>query len=712
MSFTAEKLYALLPAVYRSRDAEQNDRLKAFLAVFAEQVAGLEESAEQLYDDQFIETCAEWVAPYIGDLIGYRTIHGVAPEVASRRREVANTIAYRRRKGTASMLEQLARDVTGWDARVVEFFQLVGWTQWITNHLRQESVYAPNMREWETLERLGTPFETVSHTVDVRRIATRGGKYNIPNIGVFLWRIDDYPLTDSPAVKVDPADPHRFRFSPLGHDQQLYTFPVAEDEITHIAEPINVPDPISRRVLHENLKRYYGPDRSVFISVGTGPGSEVDIGDVIVCNLSDDGPGWAHPPQTQVAIDPVLGRIYFPTTQPGPAETVYVRFRYGFGANLGGGEYERGDTLDRDLEPVQPITAPAAIQPVIDAVVNGGAVEIQDSGRYEESLSIQQDAGRLELRSVNNRRPTIVLSSEMTIEGADETEITLNGLLIAGEALRIPASATNGLRKLTIRHCTLVPGLALGPDGSPLFADSPSLIVEQPGVKVEIEHSILGGIRAVEGTEVSVSDSIVDATSETGIAYADPAVDGGGPAPTVEEAAGGTLSLENVTVIGKVSAKLFEYVSNTIFQARLGQADVWTTPVRSERKQAGCVRFSFLPEGARTPRRYRCQPELAIRQAIAAALDKDPLLDLAAKASIAIGVRDRVHPLFNELRYGTAAYCLLRPSCPEEIGVGADDESEMGAFHGVYAPQREINLKIRLEEYLRFGLEAGIFYVA
>jgi hypothetical protein len=28
----------------------------------------------------------------------------------------------------------------------------------------------------------------------------------------------------------------------------------------------------------------------------------------------------------------------------------------------------------------------------------------------------------------------------------------------------------------------------------------------------------------------------------------------------------------------------------------------------------------------------------------------------------------------------------------------------------VFAPQRERDLRIRLQEYLRFGLEAGIFY--
>ena len=34
----------------------------------------------------------------------------------------------------------------------------------------------------------------------------------------------------------------------------------------------------------------------------------------------------------------------------------------------------------------------------------------------------------------------------------------------------------------------------------------------------------------------------------------------------------------------------------------------------------------------------------------------------------------------------------------------------MGALHHVYAPQRETNLHVRLEEYLRFGLEAGVIH--
>ena len=34
----------------------------------------------------------------------------------------------------------------------------------------------------------------------------------------------------------------------------------------------------------------------------------------------------------------------------------------------------------------------------------------------------------------------------------------------------------------------------------------------------------------------------------------------------------------------------------------------------------------------------------------------------------------------------------------------------MGATHELHQPQRETNLRLRLDEYLRFGLEAGFFY--
>ena len=194
---------------------------------------------------------------------------------------------------------------------------------------------------------------------------------------------------------------------------------------------------------------------------------------------------------------------------------------------------------------------------------------------------------------------------------------------------------------------------------------------------VEIDHSIVGGIRAHEDATVSITSSIVDATDPTGVAYS--AIDGVG--------AGGEIRVVSSTVIGKVHARVLRLVSNSILSARLADVDVWKFPVHAERRQDGCVRFSFVPLGSRTPRRYRCGP---------------------VNAADAL----RVQPQFTSERYGGPAYCQLGDRCAVEIRTGADDESEMGAFHDVFAPQRDTNLRIRLDEYLRFGLEAGVFHAS
>ena len=53
----------------------------------------------------------------------------------------------------------------------------------------------------------------------------------------------------------------------------------------------------------------------------------------------------------------------------------------------------------------------------------------------------------------------------------------------------------------------------------------------------------------------------------------------------------------------------------------------------------------------------------------------------------------------------------MRIATDEVIREGADDEGEIGVMHPLYQPQREANLRVRLDEYLRFGLHAGLFYV-
>jgi len=67
-------------------------------------------------------------------------------------------------------------------------------------------------------------------------------------------------------------------------------------------------------------------------------------------------------------------------------------------------------------------------------------------------------------------------------------------------------------------------------------------------------------------------------------------------------------------------------------------------------------------------------------------------------------------PSFVSDNYGNPHYAQLTLTTPKEIRAGAEDELEMGAWNFLLQPRREANLRLALDEYLRFGLEAGLFF--
>lgn len=704
MSLDERKIYDLLPVIYRIRDTEQGGPLKELISVIARQVAVLEENMEQLYDDQFIETCAEWVVPYIGDLIGIRNLSelkGTAVDqslkaILSRRAQVANTIAYRRRKGTAAVLEQLARDTTLWHARVVEFFRLLAATQYM-NHVRTGNITA-DIRHWESLKGLGTPFDSMMHTIDVRRIENNRGCYNIPNIGIFLWRLHAYPVSHAPAYQIDNT---RFFFNPLGTNMQLFNKPQVEGQITHIAEPVNLPVPLDRCTMNEHLNDYYGEGKGIFIE-------GINSSDILVADLSE----WQQPlgQGKKAVIDPVLGRIAFQEEQENPPA---VSYHYGFSMDMGGGEYERGATfynVQSEQEEVL-IRVPAdkaTIKKALNTLKTNGVIEITDNRLYRESLkkTLLKDQ-HIQIRAANGFRPVLVLDGDFLIKGDEGAELTLNGLLISGGRLCV----LGGLQCLRLHHCTLVPGISLkGADlpldtdtdtfNEPIHPDMESLRVESLNTFIEIDYSIIGGLRIIKGSGARIRNSIIDATSESRIAWAG----------LNDNDAGGDLYIENSTIIGKVYTSKINMASNSIFLSKLMVGDGWPAPVVSEVLQEGCMRFSYVPLKSLVPRRYNCQPTLAIQQRIDSLRRRSPASPQEIEG-IANEIEAWLKPGFTSLHYGDPGYCQLHATCPVEISRGADDEEEMGVFHNLLQQQRQTNLKISIEEYLRFALEAGIFYV-
>lgn len=728
---TRERLYELLPAIYRIRDVENGEALHALLTIMGDELARIEDDIAGLYDDWFIETCAEWVVPYIGDLLGVRGLHQLAEvDGFSTRAYVANTLRYRRRKGTAPVLEQLARDVTGWPACAVEFFERLATTQHL-NHVRLHSPATANLRQAATLELTGGALETVNHTAEVRNIVPTRGRYNIPNVGLFLWRLQPYFIQGvTPQPVTDPPD-GRYRFSPLGNDIPLFNRPRTETEIVHLAEEPDLPGPLRRRALYDALESLRlgqatqkpvasayldaSPALQVLVPNAQGVLTPIPAVEMLVCHL-EDIPGevdWRRPPATkeyagqalpiQVAVDPHSGRIAFP---PGvvPAD-IAVSYTYGFPADIGGGPYTRLETLAFDTGAGvfattvaqrgggEHVTLSDAIAAWATATEPAGVITVLDSATYAESLLIAMSAGRsLVIQAADGQRPLLRLQTAggapaaLIVTGADgdRTTLTLSGLWIEGGV----SVQTGSLELLRVLHCTLIPGWRVDAAGAALLPAQPSILAigPNPDFRLELVRTICGALHlAADSDGLTASDSIIDAFDPANVAYA--AQDG--------MRAGPPASFTRCTIHGEVRARQFDLISESII---LGRA-------LAEQRQVGCSRFSFLGEGSRAPRRHRCQPDLAL--AAYADAHSKTVDDLTAAEQRMVTLT--VTPTFTTTRFGQPATMQLSASCPPAITTGAEDGGEMGVFHLVQQTQRIANLRTALDEYLRVGLEAGVF---
>jgi hypothetical protein len=716
MSLDAQGLFALLPAIYRTRDAANGGALQALFAVIAAQAALVENNIEQLYDDQFIETCAAWAIPYIGDLIGYNSIYQTQLGVDSRA-EVANTIGYRRRKGTVIALEQVAADVTGRAAVVVEEFKRLIVNESM-RHPRPHHAATLDLRRGAALERLGTAFDTSNRTIDVRRIAPRPrvaahpdpvpldlalhgpGRFNIPDIAVYLWRWQSWQRLRAPAL---PIDAQRFRFSPLGIDAPLFSQPATPGKpFSNLTTRRGVPEPIRRGEFARQLTDFYGPSLMLYAD-----GIPVEVAQICCANLADrPGGAWCKVPAGKIAIDPELGRIQFAADLT-PPQSLRVTYSYGFPAAIGGGPYDRSAALANLVSASAGLFAVVGTAdfPTVEAAVAGwnaqppgssGIIVLPNFERFAVDLTganaVQLPAGSslviaaAEPVPAGGARDVIWNHACVTLEGTVEVisspgmaspsgepapagQLSINGLWIDGQ-LQIGGAAA----VVQIADTTLVPGLGAASPG--LSAGEPSIVVTAAETTLCLVRSISGPIAADAAGSSRICASIIDATSPCCVAYS--ATDGC--------SAGADLHIEDSTLIGKLHTRTLNLASNSIFVARRARHDPWSAAIWCNRRQVGCVRFCSLPADSITPRRYECLPP-----------------DAASQAAF--------EPTFITQRYGDPSYALLAGDVPLAVWQGADNGSQIGVYYQIQETEAVGNVQIRTPEYLPVGLEGGIFLI-
>lgn len=504
---------------------------------------------------------------------------------------------------------------------------------------------------------------------------------------------------------------------------------------------------LRRRVLHDELEAAreaiangkmpeyvyfetaYPPVLQLFLKTDGNSPTPVPIEEIAICNLSD----WRVPLDSKTykvyvpgtgymdvvrpisaAVDPVLGRIVL-SNPPGRAKLL-TNHSFGFSGDIGGGPYDRNLSLSdlknitfdrhvgvsKDKSSVQAEPIFQTLQEAIDdwnaqgSAVRTGLITIMDNRSYHETAGlnpirigegqqlfiIAADWPVVELENKPTRvpgtfnpedlRPHIHRDLEVVgtapATSSSGGRVLINGLLVEGKL----SVKTGNLTTCTIQHCTLVPTNG-GADAA-----------LQAGIfELSLKQSICGAIQVASvGALVNVEESIVDNKPGKAISVPD-----------------GYLGVQKCTVFGTVEAESLDAV-NSIFNDRLDIA----------RRQKGCVRFSYVPFGSVTPRRYRCQPELEIQEQIKERL-KQGTLTAAEELAIQNRVLNGIIPAFNSKAYGHHAYCQLSNATPEAITTGADNAAEMGVFNYLQQPQRLANLQIVMEEYLRLGLEAGVIFV-
>ena len=691
-------LYALLPQLYRARDAENGYPLRRLLRAVSDQHTAMRIGIETMYDNWFIETCADDLVPYFADLVGLtvdRTTSGAGVSPGLDRAAVGNAILDRRAKGTAAAIEQLSADVTGWPARVVEIGRRIS-AAFSARFPDLPRVTSADLRGVEAAGNLDGPFSTTSHRVDVRATdstRTPGGG-SVSSIFVELWRLRTETALGAPAARVGPG---RYTFDALGRDVHLAVVPTARRPGVEPTGDLDVPGTLTRLSMSAHLADFYGPGRSLLVHEGE---QAVARHRVVVADLSD----WRrHHSHEHVCIDPVLGRISLRAeddlTDPSPSLRVdYSRLSVGAAGSgylryprpaASGKRYlvsRRGSGHHRTITAA--IESWESDRAAIPAVVGPAAtIEILDNDVYAEHLTVELHPGeRIELRAGAGFQPVLTSRPDrgrepiLRIVGATVTTpdalpaFTLHGMRVHGAAIEL----SDHIGRIALHRCTLT--------GEPRDAQGdrppPAIRVRSATANVSFDACVLGSLHVevpkapADPVPIMINDSVIDAGPH------------GGNVITGREDRSGfaVLAMARTTVLGRIYVHSVSLVQDCIVTGRLD----------CEFRQHGHIDYCYLDPDSRTPRRDHCQPERAIM------LLDDPTPGAADH------LRTTLVPRFDSTVFDHPTYARLAVDNSDQITAGAHDGGELGAFHDLWAARRTELLRRRLADLVPPGMDVDI----
>lgn len=275
------KLYDLLPFVYQLRDAEDNLQLRSLLEIVQREIDVVQDDIQKLYDNWFIETCQDWVVPYLGQLVGVEPEPGAFLPESNPRSGIGDAIRFGRRRGSLGVLSELANDL-GFSAHAVEFEKLC--LQTTAPSVKREGIgKLVDFFQAEEVELLGTPFCKSGHLLDFRTPSTteEKGWYHPDNLGLFVWKSITIPMkkvtpkcigTLKGKYGTEDFEICLFSFDPSGAIRQLYVNPTQNPELQD-QEWRKFPIPLERWMLSHDISASIEPWDSAFPCDSDGGGT-------------------------------------------------------------------------------------------------------------------------------------------------------------------------------------------------------------------------------------------------------------------------------------------------------------------------------------------------------------------------------------------------------------------------------------------------------
>jgi Phage tail protein (Tail_P2_I) len=717
----AQRVLALLPVHVLARDEEAGGLLAALIDAVAGELEVLERDIDALYASWFVETCPEWVVPYLADLVGVTDLPPDLPGVTSRRAFLGNTIRFRQGKGTLAVIEQAARDASGWPAKAVEFYRLLAATTHV-DHVRTDRPATASVR---TPVAASGPLELlpsavaqgalhrVAHTAEVRRIASGRGLYGIPGVGAFLFPHQVHELVDA-AASPPAAAGEGWSVHPLGLPSPLFAVPLVEAQIEHLAAEADLPVPLRPRRLLALLAAARGAAaRGEAVDIGALPvgvrvdGEELDAERIRVHRLEDlarDAAGVA-PAGWQVMVDAVDGRVHpFRDGLAATPASVQVRHSYGATADVGAGSHDRTAIHDEVLAADPYRGDPARGGPGVTAQYAVLADAPADPDDLTES-GVAEALATAEVAWAGDDSPA---GGTLVIAVGDSARYPVDAAGPIGVTVSVPEATRLVLVAAAWRARTSGPGEVLPPlvgaydpqglrprlrgDVTVTGAGGSSVVLD--GLVVEGDVVVAAGalgsltlsgctvsgtVRVGEGAATnpdvvvrvvrSRCGAVALGTAAATLEVVDSTLDGAGADAVIGP--GLHLSVDGATIVGGVRARTLEG-SNAILDGR----------VVVENRQVGCLRYSFAPRSSRVPRRYRCSPS--------------PTADPGTR------------PTYGSTDRGSPDYLTLAPGCPPEIAEGGEGGTEMGVHHHIARPVRVRSTSRLLVPYVPVGLELGV----